>query len=343
MTFSLEGLAPIDTWALVAILAKALGYAAALVAMGGPLFLLAFARGQAAVAGSPVTSKPERSLAAHSLGAAAVSGRASTYDGAMSVATASPVLAPDIVALVRRVTVAAALVGLAVLAVRFGIRAARISGMGVEAMTDPTMLGFVWQSPLGQAAIWRGAGEALVLAILIPGVVGLGLAGLGAVLIAVSYSFVGHSLGDPRWVLASLLVVHLLAAAYWVGALVPLRRVAASSEGAALLHRFGVVASGSVALLIAVGVSFAWLLSGSLAALFGTAYGWTLLLKVAIVTGLLALAALNKWRLVPALERDEPNAAPALRRSIAGEAVAVALILLLTATLTTVTTPPVNL
>ena len=41
----LDGLAPVDGWALLAIAAKALGYAAALVAMGGPLFLLAHAVG----------------------------------------------------------------------------------------------------------------------------------------------------------------------------------------------------------------------------------------------------------------------------------------------------------
>ena len=335
MTLGLDGLAPVDGWALVAIAAKALGYAAALVAMGGPLFLLAHAFG-----GEPDgrATRASAGPARRSLGAAAVE----------PVSTAprtrdAPLVAPDVARLVRRLAAAAALVGLIVLATRFGIRAARISGLGVEAMTDPTMLGFVWQSPLGQAAIWRGAGEALVLAILIPGAIGLGVASVGAVLIAVSYSFVGHSLGDPRWALASLLVVHLLATAFWVGALVPLRRAARSPFGAALLHRFGVIASGTVALLIAVGASFAWLLSGSIGALFSTAYGWTLLGKVALVSGLLALAALNKLRLVPALKRGEPGASTALRHSIAWEAVAVVLILLLTAALTTITTPPVNL
>ena len=335
MTFGLDGLAPVDGWAMVAIAAKALSYAAALVAMGGPLFLLAFAFG----GGSNGRAAPfGTSLTPRSLGAAAVEPVSTGFR-----TRTAPLVAPGVARLVRRLAAAAALIGLLVLAVRFGIRAARISGMGVEAMTDPTMLGFVWQSPLGQAAVWRGAGEALVLAILIPGIVGLGLASVGAVLIAVSYSFVGHSLGDPRWVLASLLVVHLLAAAYWVGALMPLRCAARSPYGAALLHRFGVIASGTVALLIAVGVSFAWLLSGSLSALLGTAYGLTLLAKVAVVAGLLGLAALNKLRLVPALERGEPGAGNALRRSIAWEAGAVALILLTTATLTTVTTPPVNL
>ena len=38
----MDGLAPIDGWALLAIFAKAAGYAAALVAMGGPLFVATF-------------------------------------------------------------------------------------------------------------------------------------------------------------------------------------------------------------------------------------------------------------------------------------------------------------
>lgn len=335
MTFGLEGLASVDGWTLVSIVAKALGYAAALLAMGGPLFLLAFA--------SRSDHNPQGSGAAN-LHARPVADacRATTADKPISSAVRSAV-APDIVLLVRRLTAAAALVGLLVLAMRFGIRAARISGMGMEAVTDPVMLGFVWQSPLGEAALWRGAGEALVLAILLPGIWGLGLASLGAVLIAVSYAFVGHSLGEPRWLLAGLLVVHLLAAAYWVGSLVPLRRVSRGPDGAVLLHRFGVIASGTVALLIVVGVSFAWLLSGSPGALLGTAYGWTLLIKVGIVSMLLGLAALNKWRLVPALGRGEAGADRTLRRSIAWEGAAVSLILLATASLTTITTPPVNL
>ena len=38
----MEGLAPIDGWAITAIIAKAVGYGAALLAMGGPLFVLVF-------------------------------------------------------------------------------------------------------------------------------------------------------------------------------------------------------------------------------------------------------------------------------------------------------------
>lgn len=292
----MEGLAPIDGWAIAAIIAKAVGYGAALLAMGGPLFVLVF--------------------------------RSSSN---------------DVRQLARKVAVIAALIGLAVLALRFGIRAARISGMGLSGAVDPMMLGFVWDSPLGAAAIWRGAGELLVVALLIRGIVGLSAGLIGALLIAVSYTFVGHSLGDPRWLLASLLTLHLLAAAFWIGALLPLRHAVGQPEGARLLHRFGNVASLTVALLVVVGLIFAWLMTGSFSNLLSTAYGWTLLAKLGVVSGLMALAALNKWRFVPALASGTPTAVPHLRRSIQIEAIAVLLILLATATLTSITTPPVNL
>ena len=292
----MEGLAPIDGWAITAIIAKAVGYGAALLAMGGPLFVLVF--------------------------------RSSSN---------------DVRQLARKVAVIAALIGLAVLALRFGIRSARISGMGLSGAVDPMMLGFVWDSPLGAAAIWRGAGELLVVALLIRGIVGISAGLIGALLIAVSYTFVGHSLGDPRWLLASLLTLHLLAAAFWIGALLPLRHAVDQPEGARLLHRFGNVASLTVALLVVVGLIFAWLMTGSFSNLLSTAYGWTLLAKLSVVSGLMALAALNKWRFVPALASGTPVAVRHLRRSIQIEAMAVLLILIATATLTSITTPPVNL
>lgn len=292
----MDGLAPIDGWALLAILAKAAGYAAALVAMGGPLFVATF------------RSAPE-----------------------------------DVLRLARMLAATAALVGLAVLALRFGIRSARISGMGLEGAVDPVMLGLVWDSPLGTTAIWRGAGAFLILAVLIDGTIGVTVSLLGAVLVAVSYTLVGHSLGDPRWLLAGLVGAHLLAGAFWVGALAPLHRAVAVTGGADLLHRFGMVASGTVVVLAVVGLTFAWLMIGSLNGLFGTAYGWTLITKLAVVTGLLGLAARNKLRLVPALASGDPLASGRLRGSIRMEIIAVALILLATATLTSITTPPVNL
>ena len=292
----MTGLAPIDGLVVLAILAKAIGYGASLLAMGGVLFSAVFSQRAEASA----------------------------------------------LRLARQLAVGAALVGLAVLAVRFGIRAARISGMGIEGATDAMMLGFVWESPLGTAAIWRGLGEVAILALLIPRV-GQWIAMAGTVAVAISFAQVGHALGEPKAALAVLLVLHLLAAAFWVGALIPLRRAALSSDGSDLLHHFGNLAVFGVAVLILAGTSLAWLLSGSFTALFGTAYGLGLLLKVALVAVLLGFAAANKVRLVPDLRAETPGAAHGLRRSILTEMLAVVLILLATAIITSVTTPPVNL
>ncbi len=292
----MTGLAAIDGVVVLAILAKALGYGAALLAMGGVLFIVLFSK------------------------------RADA----------------SVLRLARHLAVGAALLGLAVLVLRFGIRAARISGMGFEAATDPMMLGFVWDSPLGTAAVWRAVGELAILTILLPRA-WQWIALAGSLAIAISFALVGHSLGEPRAPLAALLVLHLLAAAFWVGALLPLRKAALTPNGADLLHHFGNVAAYGVAVLIVAGAALAWLLSGSVAALFGTAYGLVLLVKVVIVSALLGLAALNKLRFVPALRAEKRGAEIALRRSISMEMLAVVLILFTTATLTSVTTPPINL
>ncbi|MCK0167647.1 CopD family protein [Jannaschia sp. S6380] len=288
-------MAPTDSWALAAVVAKAAEYAAVLVAMGGPLFIAVF------------RSAPG-----------------------------------DVLRLARQLTALAALMGLLLLALRFGIRSARISGTGLAGATDQVMLGLVADSPLGPAALWRGAGELLILSILTRGSFGLAAALFGALLVAGSHAVIGHSLGDPRPVLAALLVLHLLAGAFWVAALAPLHRVAEGAGGAALLHRFGVVAGGTVAVLLLAGATFAWLMVGSPGRLFGTVYGWTLIAKVVAVCGLLGLAAGNKLRLVPALAAGDSGAPEKLRRAIRAEGAVVLLILLLTAMLTTITTPPMG-
>ncbi|WP_092782226.1 CopD family protein [Jannaschia pohangensis] len=289
------GLATIDGWAILSILAKSLSYVAALGAMGGVLFLAVF--------------------------------RAAD---------------PGVRTLARRIAVVSALAILPILAVRFGIQAARISGMGLDGAMDPFMLGIIWDGPRGTLAIWKAVGAVLVLGVVLDRAVGTLLSLCGALLIAVSQTLVGHSLGDPRLVLASLLAVHLLAAAFWVGALIPLHRAVIAPDGAALLHRFGTLASLTVPILIAAGVAFAWKMTGSVTALIGSAYGVTLLAKVAAVSGLLLLAARNKLWLVPAVAARDPNASTALRRTIKAELMLVAVILIATAVLTTVTTPPMN-
>ena len=228
-------------------------------------------------------------------------------------------------------------------ALRISVRSARISGGGLEGMLDPIMLQIVWESPLGNFALLQVIGCALILAasaarhlLLLVGVI-------GTIIIATSFATIGHSLGEPRYLLAPLIFVHILAGAFWVASLAPLYRASREATGVVILHRFGVLAGLTVPILAIVGLAFAWCMLGSLPLLFTTDYGVTLLIKLVLVAGLLSLAALNKFRLVPAMIHSAQAAGKKLRRSIAFEALAIGAILIVTAVLTSVTTPPVNM
>ncbi len=83
----------------------------------------------------------------------------------------------------------------------------------------------------------------------------------------------------------------------------------AGGGGALARLRQGVLAGGAAGFLGTAGLGLDWPLSGSIAALLGTAYGWGLLAEAAIVAALIGLAALDTWRLGPALRDSRPGAA----------------------------------
>ncbi|WP_439150399.1 CopD family protein [Sulfitobacter sp.] len=233
--------------------------------------------------------------------------------------------------------VAAALLSLA----RLPLRASFLMGGTWQGAFDPMILPMVAQSPLGMSIAIRLVGLALVPAILIPGRIGPALATTGALIIAMSFTFRGHALADPRVILGLLLAVHLVAIAFWIGAFAPLYRLADQNGLAAgkVAHDFGRLALWGVGALAVSGSVTLWLLTKDLIAALGTAYGQMFALKLAAFTALIGLAAFNKLRLTPALLRQDPDAAQRLRRSIVLEVALVALILLTTATLTTISAP----
>jgi copper resistance protein D len=126
---------------------------------------------------------------------------------------------------------------------------------------------------------------------------------------------------------------HLVAAAAWVGALVPLvlllSMAGEDSDGLAVARtatvRFSTLGIASVATLLATGFVNSWYLVGSVAALTGTGYGRLLLVKLALFAIMVAIAAYNWSQLTPRL-MQEPDAGAArnarrqLRRNAAIEA-----------------------
>lgn len=244
---------------------------------------------------------------------------------------------------VKRVTIACAILVPFLLMLRIATRSARISGSGLDGMLDQVMLQIVWESPLGTFAVLQILGAFLVfIAIRLKGFLYIG--GLiGSLCLASSFAAIGHSLGEPRLILAPLIVIHILFVGFWFASLAPLYRVSMTSGGVVILHRFGVVASLAVPALAVVGLIFASNMLGSWHSLVTTDYGVTLLAKLILVTALLGLAAINKLKLVPEMALSTASAGQGLRRSILLEAGIMCAILCVTAALTSVTTPPANL
>lgn len=243
----------------------------------------------------------------------------------------------------RRLAVGAAVLAAALTGARLAMRASFLGGGGADAAMDPMLLGIVIDSPLGDSAILRWIGLGLIATLAVGEATGV-LAALGAVAVALSFAAVGHALAEPRALLGALVTLHLLAVAWWIGALAPLARLARDDPAAAgaAAERFGRQAGWVVALLALAGAALFVLLTGAPLAALATPYGQLMALKLIAVAALLGLAALNKLRLSPALAAGRRGAATALRRSIAAEALVVLAILTLTAAMTTVASPTMD-
>jgi putative copper export protein len=183
---------------------------------------------------------------------------------------------------------------------------------------------------------------------------------LGAVAAATSFAWVGHvhALSALRgaWLPALAIVVHLLGAAFWLGALIPLLMVARGADAdlsrgdtsradmsriAATVGRFGAAALVVVGALLTAGVVLLCLLLRDVGELWTDDYGRLVLTKILLVSCLLALAALNHLRLTPRLFAYDTGALQALKRSIMAELAVAGCVLVMTAAMTTLAGPSV--
>lgn len=215
------------------------------------------------------------------------------------------------------------LAGIGVLAVQAGALT------GGETLLDAEVWGVVLASRAGASYATGGLGLLLV-ALLALGPRWTPAAAAGGVLACASHLLIGHTtqIGPPP-LLAGLLLVHLLVAAFWIGSLPPLAW-AARREGplmARLVEDWARIAALSVPALAAAGMLLAWWLLGGIQQVLVTWYGWALLAKVALVAVLLGFASWHRWRLAPALSAGAPGAGRRLARSVAFEAVVAFLVL----------------
>jgi putative copper resistance protein D len=158
---------------------------------------------------------------------------------------------------------------------------------------------------------------------------------LAAVLLA-SLAGTGHAQIEEGVVHVASDAAHLLAAGAWLGGLVPLGFILLDYDYSIrngepifdldrILLQFSGMGYVAVAMLIASGFVNSWFMIGSVTSLLKTLYGQILFGKLALFAAMLALAAANRFWLVPRLiETRAGSRAPAvwlgrLRYHVLGE------------------------
>jgi copper transport protein len=218
--------------------------------------------------------------------------------------------------------------GLAAAIASFGLHGADLLGEGLAASVRLRS----WQAGLASPQGWTLGVAAVSLGLALAALASparaarwwsaASLAGIGAAL-----ALSGHAVtAGPDIVTRSALFLHAVCVAFWVGALPPLAASVASNRDTTALARFSAAIPLPLAILIASGALLAIFQVRRVDALWATAYGLVLSLKLAAVCALLILAALNR-RSTPRVLSQDPRAARRLRRSIVTEIVIVLAIL----------------
>jgi len=162
----------------------------------------------------------------------------------------------------------------------------------------------------------------------------LALAGAAAAGTMVVHVTTGHANGESpfRWLNLLLQSVHVVAVGVWVGGLVWLLagvRGQDQAGKAAAVRRFSSMAGLALAAVATTGLARALSETRSWGRLLSTSFGRTLDIKVLLFLGLVALGALNRRRVVPALVGGADKLGT-LRRNVRAEVVLAALVLLTT-------------
>jgi len=177
------------------------------------------------------------------------------------------------------------------------------------------------------SALSTSLGPSLLIAILAMGLARLGLqspsimsswirTSLAMACVGLSLAASGHAASaSPQWLTRPLLFLHGVGVAFWIGALAPLASMAWHRDSSlpTTLKQFSALALPVIGMLALAGLVLAAIQLESLAALIDTKYGIILCIKLALVAGMVALGAVNRYRLAPAVYADYRNTRPLLR------------------------------
>lgn len=163
------------------------------------------------------------------------------------------------------------------------------------------------------------------------------LAGLALILMAGAAATTGHAAtAPPQALMRPAVALHMLGAGLWIGALLPLIAALRAGNAQPALRRFGAIIPWALAVLLASGAALSVVQVHQVAALWTTAYGRVLLVKLVLVAGLLALGLWNRIALTPRAEAGDNDP---LRRVIRVE-ILLALLVIAVLGLWRFTAPP---
>ena len=249
--------------------------------------------------------------------------------------------------------------GIAVSAIGFVAMAAAMAGTGLFQVESGTLTMLLAQTSVGTAFLVRIAALAVCLlaSLLLPRhpVAALSTISVAAGIGLSSLAWSGHGAateGGAGMVHLGADILHLLAAGAWVGVLFALLFMAARASPkddavpVRALHRaldgFAGVGTVIVGLIVVTGLVNGLFLVGidNVTIAASGLWGQLMLAKIGLFLGMLAMAATNRFRLTPGLERaierkDHAQALSILRRSLALETTMAVIILGLVAWLGT--------
>lgn len=187
------------------------------------------------------------------------------------------------------------------------------AGGGVDALRDDEFVSSLLRGPIGQST------AVVATCLLVVGVVVsarpsvlvspsrwlIGIVSLGAF---VGFALDGHSRALRPAVMIPADVVHGAAAAWWLGGVAGLVILVGRDPGGVHMSRivkqYSKVAVIAVGVVSALGVLMGWVVLPDVAALGGTRYGITLLVKASLVVVVIGIAAFNHFVVVPRLPDD---------------------------------------
>lgn len=162
-----------------------------------------------------------------------------------------------------------------------------------------------------------------------------------AVLPVLGFAFSGHAAGIGP-VDGFVAVIHVSMAAWWLGSLYLLRRGCEQmpcDRLVTVLARFSSLAFVLTGVLVVCGLVLIMILVDWSNDPWLSLYGWILGAKLCVVAVVLAVAGYNRRRLTPRLLAGDDSAVGALRRTTSAELLLIAIVLAITAVLTTYASP----